>query len=119
MKQDTSVLVIGGSLVGLSAAMLLASRHVPTVLVERHPGSSPHPRAIGYTPRTLEVLRTVGLDAQVPQVPASFRLRRARIESLAGKWFDESAWTPDGPQEKEAPVVEYSPCSGAGIAQDK
>ena len=119
MKQDSSVLVVGGSLVGLSAAMLLAARQVPTVLVERHAGSSAHPRAIGYTPRTLEVLRTVGLDSQVPQVPASLRLRRTRVESLAGKWFDESAWTPDGPKEKEVPVTEYSPCTGAGIAQDR
>ena len=33
------VLVVGGGLVGLSAAMFLAWRRVPTVLVERHAGS--------------------------------------------------------------------------------
>ena len=59
--QPTSVLVVGGSLVGLSAAVFLAWRGGPTVLVERHPGSSPHPRAIGYTLRTMALFRVVGL----------------------------------------------------------
>ena len=117
MEQDsTPVLVIGGSLVGLSAAVFLAWRGVPTVLVERHPGSSPHPRAIGFTPRTMELFRATGLGSRVPQVPAGYRLRRARVERLAGEWFEESSWTPESP---EAPRIEYSPCTGAAIAQDK
>lgn len=113
--QTTGVLVVGGSLVGLSAAMFLAWRGVPTVLVERYPGSSPHPRAIGYTPRTLELFHAVGLD--VPEAPANFRLRRARVESLAGTWFEESAWNPAA--EAQLPDrPRYSPHTGAAIAQD-
>jgi 2-polyprenyl-6-methoxyphenol hydroxylase-like FAD-dependent oxidoreductase len=125
MKQDsTSVLVVGGSLVGLSAAVFLAWRGVPTVLVERHPGSSPHPRAIGYTARTLELFRAVGLGGRIPEAPANFRLLRARVESLAGNWFEHSSWTPPAdakPQtdKKPEPKVEYSPCVGAAVAQDK
>ena len=91
---STSVLVVGGSLVGLSAAVFLGWRGVPTVLVETHTGSHPHPRAIGYTPRTMELFRTVGLGPLIPQAPRGFRLRRCKIESLAGKWFEESDWTP-------------------------
>ena len=64
--EKTSVLVVGGSLVGLSAALFLAWRGVSTILVETHTGSHPHPRAIGYTPRTLELLREVGLEAKIP-----------------------------------------------------
>jgi 2-polyprenyl-6-methoxyphenol hydroxylase-like FAD-dependent oxidoreductase len=115
-QESTSVLVVGGSVVGLSAALFLAWQGVPVVLVERHTGSSPHPRAIGYTTRTVELLRAVGLGSSIPEVPASFRLRRARVESLAGRWLDESAWTPDA---TGAQAVERSPCSGAAIAQDK
>jgi 2-polyprenyl-6-methoxyphenol hydroxylase-like FAD-dependent oxidoreductase len=111
--ETTSVLVVGGSLVGLSAATFLAWRGVPAIVVERYPGSSPHPRAIGYTPRTLELYRAVGL--RLPEAPPDFRLRRARIESLAGKWYEESAWTPD---ESATPKIEYSPHTGAAIAQD-
>ena len=77
--QPTSVLVVGGSLVGLSAAVFLAWRGGPTVLVERHPGSSPHPRAIGYTPRTMELFCAVGLGRRIPQVPPGTRRRPRRV----------------------------------------
>lgn len=112
----TSVLVVGGSLVGLSTAMFLAKQGVSTILVERHPGSSSHPRATGFTPRTMELFNTVGINEQIPQTPANFRLRRARVESLAGEWFEESEWTPGNEQ---LPVIEYSPYNGAAIAQDR
>jgi putative polyketide hydroxylase len=122
----TSVLVVGGGLVGLSAAVFLAWRNVPTVLVERHPGSSPHPRAIGFMTRTMELYRAVGLGPQVPQIPADAvageRPRRVKAESLAGKWFDETAWSAPGKAGpgKPPPVeIEYSPCTGAAIAQDR
>ncbi|CAN5728466.1 FAD-dependent oxidoreductase [soil metagenome] len=109
---ETDVLVVGGSLVGLAAAMFLSWRGVRVTLVEKHPGSSAHPRAVGYTPRTMELLRAVGIANQVPPAPDDFRLRRIRVESLAGTWFDESAWTDDGP------TVMPSPERGAAVAQD-
>jgi putative polyketide hydroxylase len=113
-REETAVLVVGGSLVGLSAAMFLAKQRVPTVLVEQHLGSSPHPRAMGYTPRTLELFRALGLD--LPQAPAGFRLRRVRVERLAGRWFDEVPWTPS---RERGPEMEVSPSRGAAIAQDR
>src|SRR5262245_34375134 len=103
-SEETAVLIAGGSLVGLSAAMFLSARGVRPILVERHPGSSPHPRAIGYTPRTLELYRSVGLT--VPEAPRGFRLRRATVESLAGKWLDETAWNPNPEPETK---LAYSP----------
>ncbi|MDQ7249940.1 FAD-dependent monooxygenase [Dongia sedimenti] len=113
----TSVLVVGGGLAGLSAAMFLAWQGVPTVLVERRMESSPHPRAIGFTPRTMELFRAVGLGTRIPQVPAGFRLRRARVESLAGEWFEEApSWNP---AEAESPKPECSPCTGGALAQDR
>lgn len=111
--ETTSVLVIGGSLVGLSTAMFLAARGVDTIVVERHASSSPHPRALGFTPRSLELFESVGL--RVPEAPPGFRLRRARVASLSGEWFGESAWTPErAPSEQR----EYSPHRGGAIAQD-
>src|SRR5579862_4422413 len=96
--------------------MFLGWQGVPTVLVERHAGSSPHPRAIGFTTRTVELLRAVGLAEQLPQPPKAGRPRRARVESLTGRWFEELPWSPPGAQ---APDLEYSPCRGAGLAQDR
>ena len=126
--QKTQVLVIGGSLVGLSGALFLAARGVHAITIERHAGSSLHPRAIGYTPRTMEIFRSVGLGDAIPQVPANFRLRRARVISLAGIRLDESDWTPSdlrgadaGRPSKAAidpTVPELSPVRGAVIAQD-
>lgn len=113
---STAVLVVGGSLVGLSTALFLAWQGVPTVVVERHPGSSVHPRAIGYTPRTMEILRAVGLADRVPSIHSEGRPRRVRVESLAGRWFEESPWTPPG---KAAPPVEWSPMGSGGVAQDR
>ncbi len=118
--ESTSVLIVGGSLVGLSMAVFLAERGVATVVLERRGGSSPHPRAIGFTPRTLELYRAVGLEERIPQTPASFRLRRTTVESLAGKWLEEAApWAPEKQKAPhQAPAAPFSPCAGAAIAQD-
>jgi 2-polyprenyl-6-methoxyphenol hydroxylase-like FAD-dependent oxidoreductase len=106
--------------VGLSAALFLAWRGVSTVLVERHAGSSPHPRAMGFTTRSLELFRAVGLGPSIPQVPAGHgRPRRVAVESLAGKWAAEAEWTPSALVAPGPPRPSYSPCSGAAIAQDR
>jgi putative polyketide hydroxylase len=112
--ESTPILVVGGSLVGLSAAVFLAGHGVPVTVVERHAGSSDHPRAIGYTTRTLELFRAAGVE-----LPATAQghgpPRRAHVESLAGTWFDEYAWTPNA----AAPRYEYSPAAATAIAQDR
>lgn len=110
---------------GLSAALFLAWRGVPTVLIERHPGSSLHPRAFGFTTRTLEIFRAVGIGASIPQAPLGHgRPRRVAVESLAGKWSAEVDWSPSKPQTAKSdgpppPTIGYSPCTGAAIAQDR
>lgn len=118
-ENQTPVLIVGGSLVGLSAGLFLSWRGVPAIVVEKHMGSHPHPRAIGFTERTLEFFRAVGLSEQIPQIPSDFKLRRARVESLAGKWFEESAWTPSEAEQETQPASDYSPVMGAAIPQDK
>lgn len=116
----TPILIVGGGLAGLSAAMFLAWRGVPAVLVEKHPGSSLHPRAIGFTPRTLELFRAVGLGGRIAEVPQGLgRPRRVAVESLAGTWSAEIDWSPNKPDEPPRSNAPYSPCTGAAIAQDR
>lgn len=122
--ESSRVLIVGGGLVGLSAAVFLAWRGVPVVLVERHPGSSPHPRAIGYTARTMELFRAAGLEERVRRAAPADKAgggfsrfpRRARVESLAGRWYEETPWTPAAAPSE---AVEHTPCPGVAIAQDR
>lgn len=127
--QSRPVIVVGASLVGLSAALCLAAQKVPTVVLERHAGISKHPRAIGYTSRTMEIFKTLGIADQIPPVPEGFNLSRARVESLTGKWHETTSWTDSDkkkPASKEAshtsaPLekIEYSPSPGAAMPQDQ
>lgn len=112
-EESAPVLIVGGSLVGLAAAVFLAWRGVPAVVVEKHAGSSAHPRAIGYTTRTLELFRAVGID--LPKSQDTGAPRRARVRSLAGAWHEEYPWTPGGGATK----AEYSPVTGTAVAQDR
>ncbi|MEU2719745.1 FAD-dependent monooxygenase [Streptomyces smyrnaeus] len=109
------VLIVGGSLVGLSAAVFLSWHGVPVVLVDKHHGSSPHPRAIGFTTRTVEHFRQVGVDVP-PSLQGMKPPRRARVESLTGTWLEEYPWTPGG---EGAYGAEYSPVHAIAITQDR
>lgn len=114
--QHTPVLIVGGSLVGLSASLFLAWRGIPHLLVDRHRGSSPHPRAMGFTETTLEHYRAVGIADRIPPATAGQRLRRVRATSLAGEWAEEASWTPGAAGARQPGL---SPCTGAAIAQDR
>ena len=43
--EDVPVLIVGGSLVGLSTAVFLGHHGVPSLVLERHRGTAIHPRA--------------------------------------------------------------------------
>jgi len=87
-ERRTQVLVAGGSLVGLSTSVLLASHGVPHLVVESHSGTAIHPRAASFHQRTMEVFRSVGLQREVEEAAArEFRQGGAivAVESLGGK----------------------------------
>jgi len=87
-ERQTRVLVVGGSLVGLSTSVLLAGYGVPHLLVESHHGTAIHPRAASFHQRTMEVFRSAGLQGEVEEVAArEFRQGGAivAVESLAGQ----------------------------------
>src|SRR5581483_2753784 len=62
---EVQVLVVGGSLVGLSTAVFLATHGLHPLVVERHAGTAIHPRAAHFQQRTLELYRSVGLEAEI------------------------------------------------------
>jgi putative polyketide hydroxylase len=59
------VLIVGGSLVGLSASVFLGRLGVPHLLVERHARTSHHPRGRGNNVRTMELFRTAGVEPAI------------------------------------------------------
>lgn len=65
MEITTSVLIVGGSLNGLSAALLLAQRGVACIVVERHPGTSIQYKFRGISPRSMEIYRGAGIEAEI------------------------------------------------------
>ncbi|MFD7078914.1 FAD-dependent monooxygenase [Streptomyces sp. NPDC059918] len=62
------VLVVGGSLSGLSAAVLLARHGVDCLVVERRSGIGSHPRSRVLTARSGEVFRSLGLEPALDSV---------------------------------------------------
>src|SRR5207248_5259646 len=60
--ENVDVLIVGGSLVGLSTALLLRLQGVECLAVERHTSTAIHPRAGNFHLRTMEILRAAGLE---------------------------------------------------------
>jgi 2-polyprenyl-6-methoxyphenol hydroxylase-like FAD-dependent oxidoreductase len=67
MTHDAPVLIVGGGMVGLSAATFLAQQDVPSIVIERLKTTSPLPRAAFFHMRTLEMFRSVGIESRVRQ----------------------------------------------------
>lgn len=58
---DAEVLVVGGGIVGLSAALFLQAQGVRSLLVERRAATSIHPRSRTLNERSTELLAGIGL----------------------------------------------------------
>ena len=65
MDDEAPVLIAGGGMVGLCAAAFLAQRGIRSVAIERLKESSPLPRAAFFHMRTLEMFRSLGIEAAV------------------------------------------------------
>jgi 2-polyprenyl-6-methoxyphenol hydroxylase-like FAD-dependent oxidoreductase len=65
VSEEPDVLIVGGSLVGLSTALFLRLHGVSCLAVERHTSTAIHPRAGHFQLRTVEILRSAGLEDAV------------------------------------------------------
>ncbi|MFJ7335356.1 FAD-dependent monooxygenase [Streptomyces sp. NPDC101110] len=85
--ETTEVLIVGGSMVGLAQALFLARQGIRPLLVERHAEISAHPRAQAASPRTMELLRALGLEEAVRarENPHAQYGDILQAESLTGK----------------------------------
>ncbi|WP_025037645.1 FAD-dependent monooxygenase [Bradyrhizobium sp. DOA9] len=62
---ETEVAIVGAGPVGLTAAALLGSLGVNTVLVERNASTSIHPRGHVVNARTMEIFRSIGCEEPI------------------------------------------------------
>src|SRR5712691_3343194 len=65
---EIPVLIAGGGPVGLCASILLSHHGVPSLLVERHTGTSLYPKARLVNARTMEIFRQCGLEQAVRDI---------------------------------------------------
>jgi 2-polyprenyl-6-methoxyphenol hydroxylase-like FAD-dependent oxidoreductase len=92
MEEQAPVLVVGGSLVGLTASLLLARRGVRHIVVERHRGTAIHPRAAAFHQRTLEIYRSAGVQAAVEQAAEREFVQNGAIMAVDALGGRELAW---------------------------
>jgi 2-polyprenyl-6-methoxyphenol hydroxylase-like FAD-dependent oxidoreductase len=86
--QDVPVLIVGGSLVGLTTSLLLSSYGIPNLVIDRHRGTAIHPRAASFHQRTMEIFRHAGVQQVVEEAAAKEFVQNGAIvavESLSGK----------------------------------
>ncbi|MFF1445832.1 FAD-dependent oxidoreductase [Streptomyces sp. NPDC058295] len=86
------VLIVGGSLVGLATSLFLGRLGVPHVLVERHAGTSIHPRGRGNNVRTMELFRVAGVEQAIQEAAATLAdnhgiLQAPTLVGDAGEWL--------------------------------
>jgi 2-polyprenyl-6-methoxyphenol hydroxylase-like FAD-dependent oxidoreductase len=115
-EQEVPVLIVGGSLVGLSAALFLRWHGVDALAVERHAGTAIRARSGHLQLRTLELLRSVGLEEAVrrkgeEQYDPNGGINN--VESLAGR--EIANYFPD----LNTGVAEFSPTVRLFIDQDR
>lgn len=112
---EIPVLVVGGSLVGMSTALLLGHHGVRTLVVENHRGTAIHPRAAQISQRTMEIFRTVGVEKIVREKSEEQFVQDGAIlavETLAGREIERFiANLNEG-------VTDVSPCRRCFISQN-
>ena len=112
---EVPVLIVGGSLVGLSAAMLLARHGVRSLAVEHHRGTAIHPRAAHATQRTMEIFRAVGLEEPIRDKSAQQFVQNGgvvAVETLVGGAKREFI------ADLNSGIRDVSPCERIFLSQD-
>jgi 2,4-dichlorophenol 6-monooxygenase len=115
---DTDVLVVGSGPAGGSAALLLATYGVNTMLVSKYGWVANTPRAHITNQRTMEVLRDLGLEAEALSdgTPSALMGDTVLCTALAGEEIGRIRTWGTGPQSASEYSV-ASPCEMIDLPQ--
>ena len=115
LTPEVPVVIAGAGPAGLVAAITLARNGIGSLLVERSPSLSPLPRATGVSVRTMELLRSWGLEDEVRA--GQLDLAHARGFATGSLASPEGTAVPAGfPDFEEAAAA--SPTTAAAVPQD-
>src|SRR5688500_16236100 len=112
--RECEVLVVGGGLVGLTAALVLRHHGVSVTLVERRETTSPQPKARRFHFRSLEAFRELGLAATVHEAARDLADHdRMAVGHTLAEAEQLPLWQPG-----DVDVLEVSPELPCLVAQD-
>ena len=105
------VIIVGAGPCGLMTALLLARAGVRCVVLEKKPGLSTHPKAMGVSRRSAEIYRQLGLTERMAEGSLSFD----------GHWLAIWSRTLVGEELGRTPIAglhnEFTPCEGSHCPQ--
>ena len=89
MRFETFVLIVGGGPIGLSAAIDLRWRGVPTILVTANLATTTHPKCNTTNARSMEFFRRLGMVAAIraEQLPLAVERASAYVTRFCGQEF--------------------------------
>ncbi|MEU6082403.1 FAD-dependent monooxygenase [Streptomyces sp. NPDC047108] len=91
VEDRVPVLIVGGSLVGLSASLFLGRLGIGHMLVEKHSDTSRHPRGRGNNVRTMELFRVARAEDQIREA-ASILAENHGILQAGSLTGDDQEW---------------------------
>ncbi len=116
---DTEVLIVGSGLTGASAAVMLARHGIQTMMVSRSRWVADSPRAHIINQRTMEVMRSIGLEDRcyAAATPGELMANHVMMTAVNGVEFGR-LWT-WGNDPTRAGEYAFSPGKGCDLPQDR
>ena len=122
MSSETQVpvLIVGGGIVGLSASLCLSHFGIHSILVERHAGTSIHPRARSVNARSMELFRRLGIEDLVREAGASMSPTMGIFTGPSLRAIIEPKPRKEGPRKFPLGGIteSISPAKGVFVTQD-
>jgi len=111
--KEVPVLIVGGGPVGLTASILLSREGIRSLLAERHPGTTHHPKARAINARSMEMYRQCGVETAIREAGLSPEQAGLVVwtRTLAGEEIERRVPWRSGPQSMAVSPVRNCLCA--------